>query len=59
MFDEPEFLTNERNTPIDWLIQTQGYSSEDLISEEKHEKSVFLTTFYEELFDYINYHSLK
>ena len=54
MFDEPEFLTNERNTPIDWLMQTQGYSREDLISEEKREKSVFLTTLYEELFDYMN-----
>lgn len=54
MFDEPEFLTNERNTPIDWLMQTQGYSREDLISEEKREKSVFLTTLYEELFHYMN-----
>lgn len=54
MFDEPEFLTNERNTPIDWLMQTQGYSREDLVSEEKREKSVFLTTLYEELFDYRN-----
>lgn len=54
MFDEPEFLTNERNTPIDWLMQTQGYTREDLISEEKREKSVFLTTLYEELFHYMN-----
>ena len=54
MFNEPEFLTNERNTPIDWLMQTQGYSREDLVSEEKREKSVFLTTLYEELFDYMN-----
>jgi hypothetical protein len=54
MFDEPEFLTNERNTPIDWLMQTQGYSREDLVSEEKREKSVFLTTIYEELFNYMN-----
>lgn len=54
MFDEPKFLTNERNTPIDWLMQTQGYSREDLISEEKREKSVFLTTLYEELFGYMN-----
>lgn len=53
IFDEPEFLTNERNTPIDWLMQTQGYNREDLISEEKRKKSVFLTTLYEELFDYI------
>lgn len=52
IFDEPEFLTNERNTPIDWLMQTQGYKREDLISEEKRKNSVFLTTLYEELFDY-------
>lgn len=54
IFDEPEFLTNERNTPIDWLMETQGYTREDLVSEEKREKSVFLTTLYEELFDYMN-----
>ena len=54
MFNKPEFLTNERNTPIDWLMQTQGYTREDLVSEEKREKSVFLTTLYEELFDYMN-----
>lgn len=54
IFDKPEFLTNERNTPIDWLMQTQGYTREDLVSEETREKSVFLTTLYEELFDYMN-----
>ena len=54
MFDEPDFLTNERNTPIDWLMQTQGYTREDLVSEEKRKNSVFLTTLYEELFDYMN-----
>lgn len=54
MFDEPDFLTNERNTPIDWLIQTQDYTREDLVSEEKRKNSVFLTTLYEELFDYMN-----
>lgn len=54
IFDKPEFLTNKRNTPIDWLMETQGYTREDLVSEEKREKSVFLTTLYEELFDYMN-----
>jgi hypothetical protein len=54
IFDKPEFLTNERNTPIDWLMQTQGYTRENLVSEETREKSVFLTTLYEELFDYMN-----
>lgn len=53
-FDEPEFLTNERDTPIDWLMSTQGYTREDLISEEKREDSKFLTSLYKELFDYMN-----
>lgn len=54
IFDEPEFLTNKRNTPIDWLMETQGYIREDLVSEEKRKNSVFLTTLHEELFDYMN-----
>lgn len=52
MFNKPEFLTNDRNTPIDWLMKTQGYTRKDLISEEKRKNSVFLTTLYNELFDY-------
>lgn len=53
-FNEPEFLTNERDTPIDWLMSTQGYTREDLISEEKRKQSKFLTLLYKELFDYMN-----
>lgn len=53
-FDEPEFLTNERDTPIDWLMSTQGYTREDLVSEEKRENSKFLKSLYEELFHYMN-----
>ena len=53
-FDKPEFLTNERNTPIDWLMSTQGYTRENLISEEKREASAFLQSLYEELFHYRN-----
>lgn len=53
-FDEPEFLTNERDTPIDWLMITQGYTREDLVSEEKRENSKFLKSLYEELFHYMN-----
>lgn len=52
-FNETEFLTNERNTPIDWLMSTQGYTREDLVSEEKRQNSKFLTSLYEELFDYM------
>lgn len=53
-FDEPEFLTNERDTPIDWLMTTQGYTREDLVSKEKRENSKFLKSLYEELFHYMN-----
>ena len=52
-FNEPEFLTNERDKPIDWLMSTQGYTREDLISEEERKQSKFLTSLYEELFDYM------
>ena len=53
-FDEPEFLTNERDTPIDWLMSTQGYTREDLVSEEKRKNSIFLKTLYDELFNVMN-----
>lgn len=53
-FDKPEFLTNERNTPIDWLMSTQGYTREDLVSEQKREASTFLQSLYAELFYYQN-----
>lgn len=53
-FSDPEFLTNERDTPIDWLMRTQGYTREDLVSEEKRKNSIFLKTLYKELFDYMN-----
>lgn len=50
-FDKPEFLTNERDTPIDWLMSTQGYTREDLISKEKRKNSKFLKSLYNELFN--------
>lgn len=53
-FNKPEFLTNERNTPIDWLITNQGYTREDLISKEKRKQSKFLTSLYKELFYYMS-----
>lgn len=53
-FNKPEFLTNERDTPIDWLMSTQGYTREDLISEEKRKESKFLKTLYSELFESMN-----
>lgn len=40
------------DTPIEWLIKTQGYEPKDLRSETKRKASRFLTTLYEELYDY-------
>lgn len=53
MFKESEFLTSVRDTPIDWLMSTQGYTREDLVSEEKRKNSIFLKSLYKELFDYM------
>ena len=40
------------DTPIEWLMKTQGYEPEDLRSEAKRKTSKFLKTLYEELYDY-------
>lgn len=40
------------DTPIEWLMKTQGYAPKDLRSETKRKASRFLTTLYEELYDY-------
>lgn len=39
-------------TPIEWLIQTQDYQPEDLFNTEILNKSTFLTSLKEELYDY-------
>lgn len=54
IFDTPKFLEVPRVTTLDWLLNTQDYTREDLQSEDKRNKSVFLRTLYEELFDYIS-----
>lgn len=54
IFDTPKFLEVPRVTTLDWLLNTQGYTREDLQSEDKRNKSVFLKTLYEELFDYVS-----
>lgn len=54
IFDTPKFLEVPRVTTLDWLLNTQGYTREDLRSEDKRNKSVFLKTLYEELFDYVS-----
>lgn len=52
-FEDDDFETSDSNTPLDWLIQSQGYTRADLKSEEKRKESTFLTSVYEELFDYV------
>lgn len=54
IFDTPKFLEVPRVTKLDWLLNTQDYTREDLRSEDKRNKSVFLKTLYEELFNYIS-----
>ena len=54
IFDTPKFLEVPKVTTLDWLLNTQDYTREDLKSEDKRNKSVFLKTLYEELFDYIS-----
>lgn len=54
IFDTPTFLEVPRVTTLDWLLNTQDYTREDLRSEDKRNKSVFLKTLYEELFDYVS-----
>lgn len=52
-FEDDDFETSDPNTSLDWLIQSQGYTRADLKSEEKRKESTFLTSVYEELFDYV------
>lgn len=52
-FEDDDFETSDSNAPLDWLIQSQGYTRADLKSEEKRKASLFLTSVYEELFDYV------
>ena len=54
IFDTPKFLEVPRVTTLDWLLTTQDYTREDLQSEDKRNKSTFLKSLYEELFDYIS-----
>lgn len=38
-------------TPIEWLLETQGYTEDDLHDEDKRQESVFLESLYDELYD--------
>ena len=39
------------STPIEWLLETQGYTENDLHNEDKRQNSTFLTSLYDELYD--------
>lgn len=39
------------STPIEWLLETQGYTEDDLHDESKRQNSTFLTSLYDELYD--------
>lgn len=39
------------STPVEWLLETQGYTEEDLHNEDKRQMSAFLTSLYDELYD--------
>lgn len=45
-----EFLGHSQ---VKWLVETQGYKVKDVFDEEKRKDSVFLTSLFEELFEYI------
>ena len=38
-------------TPIEWLLETQGYTEDDLHDNTKRQESVFLKNLYDELYD--------
>jgi hypothetical protein len=38
---------------VKWLVETQGYEVKDVFNEEKRKDSEFLTSLFEELFEYI------
>lgn len=38
-------------TPIEWLLETQGYTEDDLHDNTKRQESVFLKSLYDELYD--------
>lgn len=55
MLNKPEFLTNKKYTTLDWLLESQGYTRNDLISVTKRNSSVFLKSLYTEISNHHNY----
>lgn len=49
ILNKPEFLTNKQYTTLDWLLESQGYTRNDLISITKRNSSIFLKSLYTEI----------
>lgn len=52
ILNKPEFLTNKQYTALDWLLESQGYTRNDLISISKRNSSIFLKSLYAEINNY-------
>jgi hypothetical protein len=50
-----KFLTDKQYTALDWLLESQGYTRNDLISVSKRNSSIFLKSLYEEINNHRNY----
>lgn len=50
-----KFLTDKQYTALDWLLESQGYTRNDLISISKRNSSIFLKSLYEEINNYHSY----
>lgn len=55
IINKPEFLTNKQYTTLDWLLESQGYTRNDLISITKRNSSIFLQSLYTEISNHRNY----
>lgn len=50
--DINQYIDDIKNTPLAWLIQTQGYKLIDVFDKEKWKNSPFLQAVHSELYDY-------
>lgn len=55
IINKPEFLTNKQYTALDWLLESQGYTRNDLASVSKRNSSIFLKSLYTEISNHRNY----
>lgn len=55
VINKPEFLTNKAYTALDWLLESQGYTRNDLISITRRNSSIFLKSLYTEINNHRNH----